>query len=267
MFKFDFIDASAAAYRFAIIEHRSIYQMAIIPLMVKLACFVIITMAGLDEHFLKQGFILIPSYFLEGWLLGQVLRLAILGERWPASLSGDLSKDASLLHERKICLQACTAMYVLMKVITTGVAGWSLHESGYLEDPTAMEEPDAISFFAAFAILVTAIWLFRLLWLYIPLALGQTMNGFLDSIKPYSSSIYMLGTWILCSVPVAFLLLTLTQMIGTALGLEDGQEPTLLFTYIVIVLQAVLELFVAIVSTIAMAYTIGNLTKKTHKKP
>lgn len=266
MFKFDFIDAAAAGYRFVIIEHQTLYHLALIPFLVKLVSFVLVVMLGLETAYLTQGLILLPSYFVEGWLIAQVLRLAVLGERWPGSLSGDQEKDAELYQERQICLKSSMIVYVLIKLIASVISGLSLESEAYIEQVKATSgEPNAISYITAIAVVMLFIWAFRLLWLYIPMALGQRIGDFLRSIKPYSSSVYMMGTWVLCAIPVAFLLLTLSQGLGAMFGLEEGALTPPAYQYIVVLMQAFFELFTAIVSSVAIAYTIATISNPQNK--
>lgn len=262
MFRFEFIDSAASAYRFVVVQHQALYQMALVPFLIKLASFVLIVALNLDENFLRQGLVLLPSYFVEGWLVGKVLRFAVFGEIWPQALTGDPQKDAMLYAERSKALKATMIVYVLIKMVLALITSYALSaDAAYQASSAASEDPGTVSMIIAVGLLFILLWSFRLLWLYIPVALGQSVKGFIMRLKSFSTSLYMLGTWFLCFIPVALLLLMVAQAVGSIFSIELAVEPPVAYTYFMVVVQAFVELLTAIVSSVAMAYTISALYK------
>lgn len=264
MSRFDFIESAASSYRFVMLESRTIYHMALIPFLVKLASFVLITLLGLDTDFMRQGLILIPSYFLEGWLVAKLIRLAIFGERWPYALSGDQKEDAALYRERSTSLKASMIMYVLIKMTMAAAAGSVLEsEELYKNAAESSPDPSAATFIIAFGGVLFLVWSFRLVWLYVPLAFGESVTGFLNRIKSFNTSIYMMASWFLCFIPVALLMMMFSELMGSIFSVQADVEPPILYTYIIVLAQAIFELFVAIVSSVAIAYGVGSIYQKT----
>ncbi|MEM7618815.1 MAG: hypothetical protein AAF244_05495 [Pseudomonadota bacterium] len=263
MARFDFVEASASGYRFLMHHHADIGRIAMVPLSIKLTSFLIITALDLDENYLRQGLLLIPSYFAEGWLVAQLIRLAIYKEQWPVVLSGDQKKDLQKLSVRFRSIMSATIVYVLIKLALAVISGLVMHGEVMhgAERPEAME-PTSGAFLFAMIFVLFVVWAFRFIWLYVPVALDLPMKMFLKRIRAYQTSIYMMGTWLLCFVPLAIIFIMISEFfLNIFPPLENGDNSEI-YKYAMVSFQAVLELMITIVSSIGMAHGIHSLFVK-----
>lgn len=236
--------------------------MMLIPLIIKLASFVLIAALGMEEQYLRQGLILLPSFFAEGWLIAQIVRLAILKESWPAVLSGDRRKDMKILHVRFRAIMAGTIIYVLTKLVISLISGLAMQANESFVNQEVVE-PTNFGFLTALLVVAFTIWAFRFLWLYIPAALDFPMRDFVYRIRAFKVSILMIATWLLCFIPLALIFLMISELLTSFFPLTDAGEIPDAFKYIMIGFQAILEMLIAIVSSVAMAF--GLMSFYDHK--
>ena len=256
MGRFDFIECAASGYRFLMVEHALVGRMMLLPLAVKLVSFVFITALDLDQNYLRQGLILIPSFFAEGWLVAQLVRLAIFRESWPTMLSGDRKKDMEVLHVRFRAITSATIIYVLLKLATSLLAGLALEANSSYQGPEN-PEPSSLAFLVGMLAMMFMIWAFRFLWLYIPTALDYPIKDFLYRIRSFRSSVLMIATWLLTFTPVALLFVMISEfMVSVFPPVEEGVVPET-YQYAMVCVQAVLELLMAIVTSLGIAYLIA----------
>lgn len=231
--------------------------MALIPFIIKIASLGLVFGFGLEENYLRQGLVLLPSYFAEGWLVARLIRMAVLGEYIEQRLSGDPRRDFDQFEDHIRAVLSSTIIYVLIKLclalLTSLFADQMQHyEQMATPDP---QEGNAATFLIALALLALILWAFRFLWLYIPAALGRSVEGFLKRISGIRGSFPLIATWLLCFVPLAVVLLLSLQMVGYVFG--EGQETG--YLYAVITLQAFIDLVTMIITSIALGFGIQSL--------
>lgn len=209
MAAFDVIGSAAKAYRFTWAERHYLARLAIVPVMVKLVCFVVIMSFGWEREFIRQAIIMLPSYFTEGWLLSHTVRLIYFGQRWPFRPTGDKASDNSVFRDRARGISAGTIFYVLLRFIQNGIFALAQSKS-YVEGDTvaaAAPEPTLILFVLSLALLAAAVWTFRFFWLFIPAAANYPIRNFIRRINGFSTSINLIATWMICFFPLIIILL------------------------------------------------------------
>ena len=249
-------------------HHSVVGRIALVPLVIKLVSFVLISALDMDEAYLRQGLLLIPSYFADGWLVAQLIRLAIFKETWPAMLSGDRKKDMGLLHMRFRAIMSATIIYVLLKLVLSFLSGVIMQGSTlaqYQSEPPP--EPSSWAFVVGILVIAFTVWAFRFLWLYIPAAMGYPLKDFLKRIAPYRVSIYMIATWFLCFIPLAIIFMMVSEVLVSAFPGAEAAQASEAYKYSMVCVQAVLELLITIVSSVAMAYGIYGLYQGGPKRP
>src|SRR5690606_1781751 len=167
MASFDFIDSAVKGYKFVWAERGYIARLALPLLVIKFASFIFISSTGLEGNVLRQGLVYLPSYFVEGWLLAQLIRLSLFGERWPVPVT-EASKDFVLGRSRAV--QAGMAVYVMIQMFMTLTLGLIAQNAPAESQRADLPEPTFGTFVAGIIALAVIIWAFRLLWLYIPAA-------------------------------------------------------------------------------------------------
>lgn len=251
MAAFDFVDSAARSYQFVWDKRQMLVRLAFLPLMVKLGCFAAVILLGLEENFLRQGLFLLPSYFAEGWLACMVVHHALL--------PGQNMEGTAYVRT----VIAAMVVYVLIQLIMSLLSALAL--TAQAQTPAESPPPTGESFVAAMLVLVFTVWAFRLIWLYIPIVLGYSVKDFLLKAKGFQTSFYMIGTWLLCFVPFGLFLVVVSQLVLAILPAQ-GDSLSLPYMTVMAALQAAVEMLVALVSSVAMAYGIRSIYEGAQKR-
>jgi hypothetical protein len=248
---FNFVDSSTRGFEFTWNARASLLRFGILPLMVKILLTAALVTLDWHENFLRAGLVLFPAYLMEGAFIAMALRYAVLGEMPGVALINPQSRKA---------MQAAMIVYALIKLCASFVIGyWQL----FLKDLAPGGEPEKLNpgeFLIFLAACTAIIWGFRLLWLYVPAALGISMRHFLGAIKPYYSSFPMMGIWFLTAMPIFLGFIIITGVVGPVFG---NPETTRIIALVFI--SPFFELYMAVVSSIAMGYSIQNVMQKKDK--
>jgi hypothetical protein len=264
MASFDFIETSVKGYRFAWGERRYIARLAAMPLLIKFVCFVSILSLGWEQEYLKQAIVMLPSFFAEGWLVCHIIRLIFLDQRWPFRPTGDEKKDMEVIEDRARGIMSGTIMYVLIKFILTGGLSALSVDQSMLEAPTGgeVDQQPLIMLAMSVALLVFMVWAFRFMWLYIPVALNYSIPRYLRDVQGYSTSFYMIGTWLICFFPI-----TLVLIFASLLVIVPGAEGEIstLSSFTIAMMQVFIDTVIAIVATAGMAFSIQEMVIRSDK--
>lgn len=243
MASFDFINAATTGYRFTW-KNREMIARYMLPLfLVKIATFVIITSFEINFPPLRQGLVMLPSYIIEGWVLAVLIRF------YMAMQGHDFGTPRTVL--------ASTLIYVLIKLFLSLTAALTLMSAPPVEMAQSTTEPSLQSFIAALIAIAVMVWAFRLMWFYIPAAFGYSLRDFAEKISSYATSLYMIGTWMVCFLPAGFVLMLVSQALLSSV--PEATQPGAIYNFVMIAAQAVTEIFVSVVATIAMTEGIRSM--------
>ncbi len=227
-----------------------ILPLAVMPFLVKTGSFAAVLLLGLEANILRQGLLLLPSYFIEALWVVIVIRMAMFGERFDRIAAGQGQIDENV----KRAIMGAALIYVLTKLITYFLSG-TMMMAREIEKSPMMPEPNGAPFLSLIMIIVFMVWAFRFLWLYVPVATGMTVRRFLEIIRPFVSSIYLIALWMLCSIPISAILLGIAQLFLAVLPGVDGQG-SMVYTVFLAPLRAAAELGIAGVTGVAMAHAL-----------
>jgi hypothetical protein len=246
---FNFIEAGRQGYIFVWRQREMLLQMAALPIALKIASLFAAIALGYQENFLRQGLITLPAYFIEGLLVAYAVRMAVYGT--------DPVKNGLIPPDDRRLIKASAIIYVLIKLAALFVLGLVLTTT----DPNqkATPEESVSAFFMMIAILSFAIWFFRFLWLYVPVAMGYTATGFLKALGSYGSSFYLLALWMMVMAP--FALLTLVMADGLQIIFPPGADdkPSQGFIYAFAAAQAFVETILALIASVAMGFAVREI--------
>lgn len=254
---FDFIEAGVQGYRFFGREYPKILKYATIPIAVKVLAMGFILAIGLEENFLRQGLILLPSYFVEGWLVAYLIQSAVLSQEWPEQQKSHFTASFDAKDTERL-LMGGAVIYTLVKLLIaffTGLVFEAMNLPGAMEVET---EPDPNVFLSALFLLVFMVWLFRFTWAYVPVCLGYSVRFFVCRTHGFATSFFMLGTWVLVFVPMTLTFIFTAEILGGLFNAAEG-EPTTIYRALLLVAQAILETLLAVVSSVAMTYGILSI--------
>lgn len=248
----DIVEPSVKAYRLAIAQRHYFMRLAVVPLIIKIVCVSILSAYGWEMDFIKRAFVMLPSYFADGWLLAHIVRLIYFGHTWPFRPTGNTERDMITLAERARGVMAGMLTFVLIRYFADGLLGlgrnYAMVAEG--ENVEAPVETSALSLFMAMLLFAGMVWCFRLLWLYIPASLNRSIKQFMRDINQFVFSFYMIGIWLLCMVPCFVIMAMLTSVIlGDSLDTASGLAITIFN-----VMRAIGDTLVAILVTAGIAY-------------
>ncbi|GJL85464.1 MAG: hypothetical protein DHS20C02_12390 [Micavibrio sp.] len=263
MATFDFIEAASKSYKFLWIERQVIARLAFPAIIIRFISYILITTFGLEENFLRQGLILLPAYFAEAWLLAYLIRCALYNEDLPFRAPSLKKKLGPANPERYRFMRAGIAVYVLTWTILSCVNGMAMRSvvNGVEEIP----EPTLEAYLVGMAAFAFGMWLFRLIWLYVPMVMGYSIVGFMRRIRGYTISLYMVGAWLICYVPFILLLMLFSDMALIAFPSEtDG--PSVAYKYVMAAAEIIANMASTIVVTITIAYGVESIMNAGDEK-
>lgn len=264
----DIIDSASFGYMTVWAERRYLAKLAVVPVMIKLVCAVVVFALGYEANFLRQGLVSLPAAFAEGWLLAQFLRTLLLHERWPIYLleePSDQQMSALLLRARGI--MSATIMYALITLAAYGIKeiyAWFYaiaENAGKTGADGNMTDGNPWMFIPALAMIYFSIWIFRMLWLYIPVVVLMPVRDFLSQIKGFVVSLKMMAIFLVSMVPCFLLAVLLSNVLASAVGGFETDQGR----FIVVVINVLVETVVNLIATAAMVYAFRHILPKHPK--
>lgn len=257
MASFDFVECSARAYRYVWDSRVLILSMSLTALAFKTVSVMAVTALGLEANMLRQGLFLLPSHFLEGLVICKIMIMAAGG--------GGRGAAPEIPSTRMV--HAGMIVYVLIKLLLSFVVGMTLAGQAGMPDPrTTPAGPDYASLLLAGGILAGMIWVFRFLWLYVPVALGYGIEEFARRFRGFSSSFYMIGLWILCVTPPGLTLIFLSEGLAQVIPGARGEPPSVIYLQIMAIMSAFADYAISLVSSIGMAYAVRSVFNDENRK-
>lgn len=277
-FNFEIMDAAGYGYYRVWKERRYLAKIAAIPFFIKFASTIAILALNLDDNQLRQGLIMLPSMFAQGWVLAQFLRTLLMNEYWPMQLP--LIPDETIINKllnRARGIISSVLIYVLLGMLAY-VMRYGLYEimpsdeelDAARESVKAAEEAGQASgasggnFLMTIATLVptlmaiaAVIWLFRFMWLYIPFAVLYPVRDYLKNLAGFMSSVKLLLLFFSCMAPITFLAVFCARIV---FSLTDGmgESGDAIANFITIFIGSVSEICVALVTTAAFAWAMRS---------
>ena len=250
---FDFVGATNRAYKTAWENRSPLLRLAVTPFLIKCGCLAAILFLGFEGQILRHGLVMLPAYFAEGFLIAYIIRTLHSG--------GDLSGDVRQAQNYYNDVIAAMIVFVLIQLTLAFVVGNTV--SAIPEDPSQIEQPvpSAETFMIAMLTIAFMIWAFRFAWFHIPIAMGMSLKSFMERIAPFSSSLPILGAWLLCFLPLAFIMSLLARVVLLFLPQVEGSDNTL-SNLILFCMQGGFEMVINVIAAIAMSYGFKSLMDK-----
>ena len=267
MAAFDFIEASSKGYKFLWEERRAIARIAFPAAIIKFISYILITGFDMDQNFLRHGLILLPSFFAEGWLVAYVIRRALYGESLPFQPHREKKWNpppARFIH-------AGMAVYVLIWLALSFVNGMVMRAvsvegvEGAASDVQDIPEPGFGVYLFGIALLSLSMWLFRLLWLYVPVVMGYSIPAFIRRIKGYATSLYMVGTWLICYVPFILILMMFSDMALVAFP-SESESVSKAYEFTMAAAKIIVSLATLVAASVAIAYGVQSMMDEGGEK-
>ncbi|MDP7142864.1 MAG: hypothetical protein QF692_07735 [Alphaproteobacteria bacterium] len=261
MSSIDIIDAAGDGYRFVWRERTYLARLALFPILIKLICFNLVYSFGFEQNFIAQALVLLPSFFADGWMLAHVARTILVDHRWPFRPSGNMDKDMVKLQERALGILRGTLVFVFTEFLITGVVG-IVKRYFEIDFAQAIKDENMAMIFVLMLAISTTIWTFRFLWLYIPAAVNFPIRTFILKLGSFSTSLYLIGLWLVCFLPLLFAFNILVSVLFPGL-VENGTAGVSAFEDAAFKsLRVLLDTAVIILTTASMTFAFKQLYQK-----
>lgn len=254
----DIIEASGKSYFLLWEEKAYLWKLAMVPILIKLVCDITVYSLGWETDFLKQALIKLPGYMAEGWMLSHFVRLIFLKHRWPFQPTGNVDKDLHDLKVRARGIMGGMVVYTLIKLAIMAFLAFSVSVTGFDADGARMDveqEPSGGLFLFSVFIFAFFVWIFRFFWLYVPVALNYPMKDYVRGIGGFSSSLNLIGAWLICFLPVFFFLgLFFSAIIGS---FESGAPAAAGFVFSI--LGVLMDTLLSLLTTGGICFVLAEM--------
>lgn len=236
-----------AAYQKTWAERDYLLKMAIVPLLVKFLFYAIAFHYSDPGNILRLSILLVPAYFVEGWLLAHWVRTLIVGHRWPFRPSGDEDKDQKEIANRARGVLGGTVAFTLINLAIAGFFAMFLSQIPLDMDPN---NPDPKAVMAGIAMMAVSFLLFRFVWLYIPVSVNIDLRVVLPKLKPLSLTFALIGVWLGCFILPIMMLYGFGGML-TAVG---GENPIPVFEGLTLFVKVFFDTLKNVLVTAGLSY-------------
>lgn len=258
---FDIINTAKQAYRVSIDERAYLMKLAIVPLLVKYVFFAISAHYVEPTNILRLSLVMLPAYFVEGWLLSHWVRTLIIPtHRWPFQPSGDEKKDSKEIYARGRGIMSGAIAYTLINLLIAGFFAYFMSLISPDMDPSEANPAVAIS---GIVMMVLVFFLFRYVWLYIPLAVNVNLTVVMNKLKRSGVTFNLVGVWLVCFAPPMMVM----YLLGGVLMSIGGENPLPVMDGLTIFVRIALDTVKNILVTAGMVFAfIQILDMKLAKK-
>lgn len=222
---FDIFNTARQAYKITWAERAYLLKLATVPLVVKFL-FYSISLHYIDPtNILRLSLVMVPAYFVEGWMLSHWVRTLIIPtHRWPFQPSGNESQDLAEIQVRGRGIMSGTIAYTLINLLIAGFFSFFMAQIPIDIDPSKADPAVALT---GMIMMAMTFFLFRFVWLYIPLAVNVNLRVVMVKLKRLGLTFNLIGVWLVCFAPpiVAMYILggVLTGLAGeNSLPVMDG---------------------------------------------
>lgn len=249
MHQFPLIESIAAGVKRAWSDRFFIMPMLGLPLLVVFAsAFLMIHVLDLTSLF-YISIVLLPSEFLKAIFVVLYFRYLVLGEVIKTEAEIDKQDKAQAITGGVVAI-------VLVNYLMVGVLQGMQMVNGLVQQQTADSAYAAIVFLLMIAAMIGAFWLARFFFLYVPIALNQSVKAFFARYKGMGGSmrIFLLvfGCVFLAAVPALLL-----EVIGrTALTGVENSGLQMIIKTLVLFFKVACEMVGLAILTAATAYAV-----------
>lgn len=259
MAQFDIIAASTASYKTCWHNRHYLARLALAPFLIKTCCLVFATAFAGEGDAAAFLFYMLPALFAEGWMLAHFTRYIVLGQTWPFRPTGNRDADMGVLRIRARGVLGGMVTYVLITMALGLLTVFAQNYFGPHISKDALESGAKIPTQVAIVSLLMMggmFWGFRLLWLYIPIALNSSAGYCLFRLRGLGTSLYMIGAWVMCILPFLLGMQILAAVVAVPVGALLGKAAGY---FAVTIVAAAVDTIKTLVVTGGMTYGIREI--------
>lgn len=276
MASFDFIDAAAKGYDVVFRNFVYLARVAVPVLFITILCFLIIIIMSSD-NVLRAGLVFFPAFLVQGIYCAGLVRFALYNEPihvWgslvPAPERSSEKTDGLYVQgyrERNQSLQASAVCYTLISMLYILFIGFmgdlehaaveSARSPEAMSAPPGAENPVLVGLIMLLPILAVFVWAIRLLYVYVPIAMGLGYKDYMHAMRGMMSSVSISAMFMLCTLPIITLSSPLFQFITFLFKPFPMILPVALIAVLTIIMLLSLSVLVA-----AAAFGINQVMQK-----
>lgn len=262
MAQFDIIAASTASYKTCWQNRHYLVKLALAPFLIKICCLVFATSFAGEDDTAAFLFYMLPALFAEGWMLAHFTRFIVFGQTWPFRPTGNRDADMGVLRVRARGVLGGMVVYVLTGMVLGILTVFAQRYFGPYLSKDALEagaEIPAQVAVVSFFMMGLMFWGFRLLWLYIPVALNGSAGYCLFRLRGAGTSLHMIGAWVICILPFLLGIQILAAVVAVPVAALLGKAAGF---FAVTVLAAAADTVKTLVVTGGMIYGIREIYER-----
>ena len=267
---FDLIDSAGYGYLRVWRERQYLMKLATFPLLIKFMSLVAVSALGLQTAFLRQGLIMLPASFAEGWVIAQFMRTLLMQERWPMTLPPKphtIQTLAPLFHRARgvvastiVYVLLIMGMFVIKAIILSLLEGLPQEATGGSET-----QPDIRLLMPVLLIMGLMIWAFRFFWIYIPISVLMPLRDYARKTTTPLMSGRLLCLWLMCYVPGMVAVMMITAALLRPYGEQLGSAPSIVGLTLIFI-HALFDMVVTLIASTAIAFALRRLITPVHPK-
>ncbi len=251
---FDIIETSGRAYIKAWEERAYLLKLVLMPFLAKALFFAIVLIMGYEDNVFRQTLVMLPAYFLEGWMIAHIARLIVLGERWPVRLSGKTEQDILYLAARGRAIFAAILLYTLIKMGQNAVMAPIVKHEEEFAHIAEENEPSLMIFLLAFGMIAFMVWFFKFMFLHLAIAVDIPIRSYLQKLPGIQSSLYLLGAWLTCYIPFLLAGIIILKLVSVLLMNYSD-----FFLLVIFVVHFAVDLIAMCVVTICFSMALKHI--------
>jgi hypothetical protein len=267
---FDVFELTRLGYRLVWAERMYLVRMFLPVFFIGFVGEITLQSLGWETLFIRRALLMLPAFLAQGWLLSHLVRLIFYGQRYPFRFTDDRERDLAILFDRARGIGGGALVYTLLHYFLNGFMAF-LPKPGSIPPPP----PDAdgalpvVAMFISLILLGFLIWLFRMAWLYIPIAAGRSARSYLLALEQRKvASWRLIGVWMVSVLPALFAVLLVEDFL-TSLFAQGATKPDDLgkgLTFLFIALEHASVVISSLLATASMALGIKELLNPSTKK-
>jgi len=265
MASFDIIESAGKSYRFVWQERRHLMRLALIPIIVKLVCHMLVMTLGWRDEYIRQALVMLPSYLADGWLLACVVRMLVFDERDARAPAAQGEETGRRERDALLGITAGMAVFATTRFFLAGLVAVIYV---FAEQSRELVDAENVHFgwyLGSIAMMFGMIWGFRLLWLYIPAALNMSLRGYITGLGGLMSSFYMIGIWLVCMAPLLVLFTMLSLFILVPYGAELASVPAAA-QFLLSIIHVTLDTAINILTTAGITFGLIGMQQAAQNK-
>jgi len=248
--KFEIVDTVGKAFLVTWEERVYLLRLALVPIIIKIVSYFFALQFVEPQDILKLALFMLPAYFVEGWMIAHWVRTLMTNHRWPFVPSGDLQQDQKEITVRSQGIMRGALAFVVINFL---MAGFFAAVFAVLPPDINPEEADPTLALFSFAVMISLFFLFRFVWIYVPLSVGISLKKYMEISNPVRFTFSLIALWLVCFVPP---IITMQFIGGIAMGFNGEGDPSGVIEMILVVIRVLFDTLKNLIVTAGIAFAL-----------